>query len=171
MATSYARRVDRLTIDEAARRLGVSVSTIRRQIRAGWLRVEREQTPQGFRYVVLLEAAPDHHDHPSADDDAATADRHDQAQTQEAMARRIDWLERRVEELVTLLNREQEAVLRLTETHRPLLPPPAYAAPVHDYLPERPAPTQSDQTRVPPPRPRRRPRSLLERLIAALWGP
>ena len=142
MRAAYARSVARLTIDQAAHRLGVSTSTIRRHIRAGTLRVERAPTPQGFRWVVLVDDEPepgggDRHDHGAHDHGGRSAqvsgdDRHQE------LADRVAWLEQRVEELVTLLNREQEAVLRLTETQRPALPSPGsdYAPPVHDYVPE-----------------------------------
>ena len=45
---------ERLTINAAATRLGVSPDTIRRRLRAGELAGEREPTPQGYRWVVLF---------------------------------------------------------------------------------------------------------------------
>lgn len=98
----------RLSIEDAARRLGLSVSTLRRRIRSGSIGVEREETPQGYRYVVLVpESAVDpalrgDESGPSAPDLLAD------------LVTERDWLRRRVEELTTLLNREQEAVLRLS---------------------------------------------------------
>ena len=151
MRAAYARSVARLTIDQAAHRLGVSTSTIRRHIRAGTLRVERAPTPQGFRWVVLVEDEPepggdDRHDHGAHDHGGRPAQADGDDRRQE-LADRVAWLERRVEELVTLLNREQEAVLRLTETQRPALPSPGsdYVPPVHDYLPEQVMTTQGEQ--------------------------
>lgn len=47
---------ERLTIDQAAARLGISARTVRRRIRAGVLRSEKQETPQGFVYHVLLTA-------------------------------------------------------------------------------------------------------------------
>ena len=45
--------VERLTTSDAARRLGVSPSTVRRRIATGHLRAETHPRPQGVRYVVL----------------------------------------------------------------------------------------------------------------------
>jgi excisionase family DNA binding protein len=46
-----------LTIEEAARRLGLSQTSVRRRLRAGTLRGERRPTPQG--YVWLIDAPAD----------------------------------------------------------------------------------------------------------------
>lgn len=45
---------ERVTIRDAAARLGVSADTIRRRLRAGTLTGERVSTPQGHRWVVAL---------------------------------------------------------------------------------------------------------------------
>ena len=50
-----APEVERLTTSDAARRLGVSPSTVRRRIATGHLRAERDPRPQGMRYIVLLD--------------------------------------------------------------------------------------------------------------------
>jgi hypothetical protein len=104
----------RLSIEDAAHELGLSISTLRRRIRAGSLAVEREQTPQGYRYVVLVSDEPDGSSAPQ--DGAGRSDGACPTETYEQLAAIVterDWLRRRVEELTTLLNREQEAVLRL----------------------------------------------------------
>ena len=44
-----------VSIQEAARALGVAQDTIRRRIRRGELQAHQEPTPQGFRWVVVLE--------------------------------------------------------------------------------------------------------------------
>jgi len=56
---------ERLSLDAAATRLGMSVHTLRRRVRAGELRAEREPVRGGFRYVVILDA------HPRPDDRAS----------------------------------------------------------------------------------------------------
>jgi|SRR5215207_8477707 len=45
--------IQRLTVQQAAIRLGLSSATIRRMIRAGQLPAEREERPQGSRWIVL----------------------------------------------------------------------------------------------------------------------
>jgi hypothetical protein len=52
MATAY------VPLTEAAARLGVSVDTVRRRIRSGELHAQREQRPQGYRWVVALPDDP-----------------------------------------------------------------------------------------------------------------
>ncbi len=108
----------RHSIEDAAHRLGLSVSTLRRRIRAGSLAVEREETPQGYRYVVLV---PE--DAAGGEAQLDGSEPVDGDRLRDLIAER-DWLRRRVEELTTLLNREQEAVLRLsTEREAQPLPP------------------------------------------------
>lgn len=43
-----------MTMAQAAKRLGVSVDTIRRRVRSGELEAHKESTPQGFRWLVVL---------------------------------------------------------------------------------------------------------------------
>jgi excisionase family DNA binding protein len=47
--------IERLSTQEAARRLGISVATVRRRIATGELHAEQEVRPQGKRWVVLLD--------------------------------------------------------------------------------------------------------------------
>lgn len=120
--------MDRLPIEDAAHRLRLSVSTLRRRIRTGSLAVERQETPQGYRYVVLVQE-PEGRAMESDSDGAVSAMASPlQDQLAELLAER-DWPRRRAEELTTLLNREQEAVLRLAAPHD-RAPLPAPAAPV-----------------------------------------
>ncbi len=42
------------TVSEAAQALGVSVDTIRRRMKRGEMDTRREQTPQGFRWLIRL---------------------------------------------------------------------------------------------------------------------
>ena len=53
-----AASVLRCTVDEAARYLGLSASTIRRRIAAGALQADREVRPQGSRWLVHLPDTP-----------------------------------------------------------------------------------------------------------------
>jgi len=46
--------VEKVSIGEAARRLGVSTDTIRRRIGKGELLAHREPTPQGYRWEIEL---------------------------------------------------------------------------------------------------------------------
>jgi len=47
--------VEKVSVGEAARRLGVSVDTIRRRIGKGEITAHQEPTPQGFRWEIELE--------------------------------------------------------------------------------------------------------------------
>jgi excisionase family DNA binding protein len=47
-------RAERITLQEAATRLGVGITTARRWVRSGRLRAIREETPQGHTWRVLL---------------------------------------------------------------------------------------------------------------------
>lgn len=120
---AYRGDMRRVSIDEAAIALGLSVSSVRRRIRAGTLTVEREATAAGFRYAVILPdeaeplvasadyAPPSQPPSQPASTDYAAPTQDDQVAT---LTAERDWLRQRVEELTTLLNREQEAVLRLS---------------------------------------------------------
>ncbi len=122
--------VEDLTIEDAAARLGVSVSTVRRRIRDGLLMAERVTTPQGFKYRILLPnsppAVPSPESPPPSNPDELAPLRDER-----------DWLRARVEELTALLNREQETSLRLSLAlgQRPAIEAPANTQP----------PMQSDQ--------------------------
>ncbi len=50
---------ERLTIGEAAERLGVSPDTVRRRLKRGELHGEQEETAQGFIWRIVLPEAPD----------------------------------------------------------------------------------------------------------------
>jgi len=64
-----------VTVEQAAAILGVSVTTVKRRIRAGSLRAEQAQRPQGTVWLVYLDAAamPAAEERPSAASVAATA--------------------------------------------------------------------------------------------------
>ncbi len=101
-------------ITEAAQRLGVSVDTIRRRIRAGEMLAQRELRPQGYRWLVKLPESPTVVEvHP-----AVTPHAHMQPQgvSAEQIERLIDALER-VAEQFTPLN-------AVATTELPSPPPP-----------------------------------------------
>jgi len=99
--------VDKMSIGEAARRLGVSTDTIRRRIGKGELLAHREPTPQGYRWEVELQ--PDNQ--PVNDHEGNTAalvtilQAQVQAQAEELDARRVE-----VQQLHILLQTAQAAL-------------------------------------------------------------
>jgi len=61
--TSVINGVERVTLQEAATRLGVGITTARRWVRSGRLKAIREETPQGHTWRVLLPSgAPPPHE-------------------------------------------------------------------------------------------------------------
>jgi len=98
--------VEKVSVGEAARRLGVSVDTIRRRIGKGELLAHREPTPQGYRWEVELQ--PD--DQPDNGHEGNTAlvtilQAQVQAQAEELDARRVE-----VQQLHILLQTAQAAL-------------------------------------------------------------
>jgi len=100
-----------VSIREAADRLGVSQDTIRRRLRAGTLRGEQEETPQGFRWRVEVatsdqEATTNRQEHPQASDTLVAV-----LQNQiEAQAEELDARRREIQELHVLLQTAQTAL-------------------------------------------------------------
>jgi len=106
--------VERVSVHEAAARLGVSEVTIRRRLRKGDLTAEKEVTPQGYQWRILL---PVTLEPPQKPDDAAPAAPMGGGDASVAVALRetIGVLERElaqrnteIERLLTILSREQE---------------------------------------------------------------
>jgi len=98
--------VEKVSVGEAARRLGVSTDTIRRRIGKGELTAHREPTPQGFRWEIEL--GPD--DQPlngHGDNELLVTTL--QAQVQ-AQADELDARRREVQELHVLLQTAQAAL-------------------------------------------------------------
>ena len=99
--------VEKVSVGEAARRLGVSVDTIRRRIGKGEITAHQEPTPQGYRWEVELELT----DQPLNGHDSniealvTTLQAQVQAQAEELDARR-----REVQELHVLLQTAQAAL-------------------------------------------------------------
>jgi hypothetical protein len=91
--------IERVSIKEAAERLGVSQDTIRRRLKSGELAGEREKTPQGFVWCVELPQGPSNVDaaagEPTATASAPLGDGVEVAQLRE----RVAGLERLAEEL------------------------------------------------------------------------
>jgi len=87
---------ERVSIKEAAERLGVSADTIRRRLKSGELAGEREKTPQGFVWrVELPQDAPGEPASAEASPGATAGDDIERARLRE----RIAGLERLAEEL------------------------------------------------------------------------
>jgi len=99
--------VEKVSVGEAARRLGVSTDTIRRRISKGELLAHREPTPQGYRWEIELQP----NDQPLNGQDSnleilvTTLQAQVQAQGEELDARR-----REVQELHVLLQTAQNAL-------------------------------------------------------------
>ncbi|MDP9355180.1 MAG: hypothetical protein M3R02_07835 [Chloroflexota bacterium] len=99
-----------MPIREAAARLGVSPDTIRRRLKSGELAGQKEQTPQGFTWLVevpfTLEPPPRPDDAPPAPPPPEPAPDQSTAPTAEV---------RRLEQLVEVLQTELEARRREVE--------------------------------------------------------
>jgi len=98
--------VEKVSVGEAARRLGVSTDTIRRRIGKGELTAHQEPTPQGYRWEVELELDNKPVNHESNLEALVIALQSQvQAQGEELDARR-----REVQELHVLLQTAQTAL-------------------------------------------------------------
>jgi len=99
--------VEKVSVGEAARRLGVSVDTIRRRIGKGELLAHREPTPQGFRWEIDLEP----NDQPLNGHEGNTEALVTTLQAQvQAQAEELDARRREVQELHVLLQTAQGAL-------------------------------------------------------------
>lgn len=58
---------ERLSMKQAAERLGVSVDTIRRRLKKGELVGEKEPTPQGYEWRIILPREESDATEPQAD--------------------------------------------------------------------------------------------------------
>ena len=96
---TLARVVERVSLQEAARRLGVSVRTVQRRIRAGELEAEHVATGRGMRVIVVL-------GHPLVESEttATGGDTEAPALLTEVRAER-DWLRGRVQSLEQTVDR------------------------------------------------------------------
>ena len=102
--------LERLTVRQAAQRLGVSPATVRRRIEAGELDAEREIRPQGSRYIVLLDNAT-----AARESERAEASRRDREPSPESSE--ITFLRREIERLHAALEREQSLLHGEQQAH------------------------------------------------------
>ena len=107
--------MERLTIADAAERLGVSPVTVRRRLKKGELSGEQEPTPQGYEWRVLLPFTIE--PPPSTDGDHPPPPPNDQAETMQVLRDTIvllrDELEtrtREIERLHVLLSQQASAL-------------------------------------------------------------
>ena len=110
--------MERLTIADAAERLGVSPITVRRRLKKGELQGEQEPTPQGYEWRVLLPFTIE--PPPSANDTPPVPPPGDQAETVQVLRDTIvllrDELEtrsREIERLHVLLSQQASALSAL----------------------------------------------------------
>ena len=154
--------VERITTAEAARRLGISPSGVRRRIAAGTLTAEVEERPQGSRLVVLW-SVPNVADAPEEANSHADVGQHDANQDantrtstdgqlvdKDALIRclqdRLEQAEQAQAELRRMLNLEQPTVatlrLQLAVPRAPDAPVDANrtptSTPTHTPAPRRP---------------------------------
>ncbi len=103
---------EQLTIQEAAARLGVSVVTVRRRLKAGHLNGMKVETPQGYEWRVCLEAPSE--DPPPTEPSSPSAQSSGEIMalrgTIEVLERELAGRNQEVERLTSLLSREQEIV-------------------------------------------------------------
>ena len=114
--TESAVSIERITTAEAARRLGVSLTHVRRLIAAGRLQAEAEPRPQGRRLVVLWDAPHDTPLHATGGHNGTSQD----ATVTARLEDEVRWLRERLEraeeeraELRRMLNLEQQTVATL----------------------------------------------------------
>ncbi len=103
---------EQLTIPETAARLGVSIVTVRRRLKAGHLNGVKIETPQGYEWRVCLEAASEDRS-PTEPTPPSTSPSGEIAAlrgTIEVLERELAGRNQEVERLTSLLSREQEIV-------------------------------------------------------------
>ncbi|MBI2868184.1 MAG: helix-turn-helix domain-containing protein [Chloroflexi bacterium] len=105
-ATQQATHAEGVTIEEAARLLGCSVNTVRRRVKRGDLRAEREETPQGYTYKVVLPAdlAAAKGEEEASHDSEALAE---MTRLMEVMQQQLQEKDRQIHELHVLLQQAQ----------------------------------------------------------------
>jgi len=99
--------VEKVSVGEAARRLGVSTDTIRRRIGKGELLAHREPTPQGYKWEVELGPNDQPLNGHEGNNEALVTALLAQVQTQ---GEELDARRREVQELHVLLQTAQAAL-------------------------------------------------------------
>jgi len=99
--------LEKVSIGEAARRLGVSTDTIRRRIGKGELLAHKEPTPQGYRWEIDLQPNDQPLNGQEGNNEALVTALMAQVQTQ---AEELDARRREVQELHVLLQTAQAAL-------------------------------------------------------------
>src|SRR5215216_391503 len=102
---------ERLTIQEAAYRLGVSESAIRKRIKRGTLK--REKTEDGRVLVYMEQSAPGTEEVRTPERDALISQ----------MQERLDFLERELEVRSEEIRRRDTIIMNMTEAMKALSPP------------------------------------------------
>lgn len=101
----------RVPIKDAAERLGVSADTIRRRMKKGELVGEKEPTPQGYEWRILL---------PVEDSDAQEPTTPASSASDKGDAIRLELLRERIDELKEERDAWREQALRSGEAEREL---------------------------------------------------
>jgi hypothetical protein len=102
---------DRLSMKDAAERLGVSVDTIRRRLKKGDLVGEKEPTPQGFEWRIIL---------PPKESDATEPQGEPETASHAGDAIELELLRERIDELKQERDDWKEQAQRSAEAEREL---------------------------------------------------
>jgi excisionase family DNA binding protein len=108
---------ERLTIQEAAHRLGVSESAIRKRIKRGTL--QREKTEDGRVLVYMEASAPGTEEVRTPERDALISE----------MQKRLAFLERELDVRTEEIRRRDTIIMNMTEAMKALSPPSQEASP------------------------------------------
>ena len=106
---TLVRMADRVSLQEAARRLGVSVRTVQRRIQAGALQADHVATRRGQRVVVVLDSEVREPAATTTAGDTGTSAVLDEVRAERDWLRgRVERLEETVNRLTVLLNQAQQ---------------------------------------------------------------
>jgi excisionase family DNA binding protein len=122
---------ERLTIQEAAHRLGVSESAIRKRIKRGTLK--REKTEDGRILVYMEPSAPGTEEVRTPERDALMSE----------MQERLAFLERELDVRTEEIRRRDTIIMNLTEAMKALSPPSQEAPPDERESDVSPGPTDT----------------------------
>jgi predicted ArsR family transcriptional regulator len=122
---------ERVSIQEAAHRLGVSESAVRKRIKRGTLK--REKTEDGRVLVYMETSAPGTEEVRTHERDALISQ----------MRERLDFLERELEVRSEEIRRRDTIIMNMTEAMKALNPPTREEPPEARESPESPGPSES----------------------------